>query len=277
MSIVSSENPSPSRGALFVDVLKATKLPLLAGLVGFGSLIALWYYGLPWRSITLIVLVLSIGGPFIVTYSLLFVHLIRKRASIPVLTADDEHKTIGLYYFKPSEFAEIEIEGDELATRDSSVGKVYIAEDYRREQAEVVTDDGEKDTRLRRVLVGTWEAAMDSWEFVESRKRFQLWQREVVQIARAGVEARAGAGAKALRNTDQLAKALLVGAENDNSHLTEFSEAYEWDVDQEFDDITDLVDDAADVDDDREDAPEPGDLSLQEVDRNGDDAGGGDA
>ncbi|WP_049972554.1 hypothetical protein [Haladaptatus cibarius] len=237
---------------LAVDVLKATYIPLFFGLGCLALLGVLWYIDLPMRPIILVLLVLLTAGPFVVTYCVLFAWRYQRRIEVPVVLLDPEGKEWGLKYLHPNEFADAEIDGDDLATRRArATGEtIYFAEGHTWEQRERLDrDSGEKETFAQRILKSTWEAEISTQEFKESVYALGEQRKRLVPLARAGVEARAGRAMRTLENTDRLSHALLLGAEEDNFLATGGANPFSWDLDTHADE-EDLKDKTTGDDDD---------------------------
>ena len=259
----SSAPPEPrSKGALAVDVLKATYIPLMFGMACLVGLVALWYYGVPWRGVALVTAVVCIAGPFAASYSALFVHLLNKRAMIPVVLVDEDMVQYGLVYLSRSEFGRSEVEGGELGYRHSSTGLVYIAEDYRLEQRERVNPDtGEKENYAQPVLEASWEGDFDLHAFIEKKETLKAQRKKLVPLAKQGVQARASADMKVLENSDKAAHAALLGAEED-TFFDLGNDPLDYDLDVGLEDL-EPKNGAHDSDDSRDEKPEPGSFDLQ--------------
>ena len=256
------------RLALAVDVFKATYIPLLIGVAAAVGLFGLWMYGVPKRPLALIAVVSLCAAPFVVTYSLLFAHRYHSRMQVPVVLLDRDHKKWGLKYLHPSEFAAAEIDGDELATRTArATGEtVYFAESHQWEQRENVNPEtGETETEAVRVLGSTWEAEISTLDFLEARKALKQQRDRLVPLAKESLEARAGADMKALENTDRLAHALLLGAEEDSFLAAGESDPFDFDVDARgsVDDLRPRTQQTDDTDD-RAEKPSAGSYEIQE-------------
>mgnify|MGYP000698830835 CR=1 FL=1 len=265
------QTPAPrGRAELFVDVLKATGIPLVFGLLSLLTLLMLWWYGLPARPISLVILSVTIGGPFIVAYSFLFAHVYQSRIDVPVVLVDPDGNEWGLKYIHPDEFGAAEIEGDRLATRTGrATGEtIYFAEGHRIEQREEVDrKTGDTETVAKRILESTWEAEVSTQEFLEKKTALEEQRKRLIPYAYDGLKARAGADMQALENTDRLAHSLLLGAEDD-TFLAAGTNPFDFDVEVDPDRGLDgLIPRRSETDDQeaREDAGRPGAHAVQEA------------
>lgn len=254
--------PQPkSTGELLLEVLKATYLPLLFGVLCFAGLIALWWFGVPWRPVAIVFAAFCIAGPFGAAYSFLFTWVLNRRSRIPVVLVDEEMVEYGLVYLSRSEFAACEVEGGELGYRRSKAGLVYIAEDYRIEERERTTEDGETETYGQPVLQASWEGDYDLHAFIEKKETLKAQRKKLVPLAKQGVEARAAADMKVLENSDKSAHARLLGAEEDE-FFDLGSDPLDYDIDVGLDDL-EPREGASDQDGDREESPDPGSREMQ--------------
>ena len=251
------------------EVLKATGLPLLFGLLCFVGLAAAWFYGLPERPISIVLLSTMIAGPFVVVYAFLFAYIYQKRLDVPIVLLDPDGQEWGLKYLHPEEFGETEIEGDRLATRHGrATGEtIYFAEGHRIEQREEVDPEtGEKSTVPRRILMSTWEGEISHQKFMEKKASLKQQRKKLVPLAFAGLKARAGADMKVLENTDKLAHSLLLGAEED-SFLADGLNPMDFTLDVDLDETLDgLIPSREEADDqeERAEAERPGSPDIQE-------------
>jgi len=261
--------PSPSNKRLMLEVLKATGIPLMFGLLCLTGLALVWWYGLPARPISIVLLSGLIAGPFIVVYSFLFAYVYQKRLDVPIVLLDPDGQEWGLKYLHPDEFGESEIEGDRLATRHGrATGEtIYFAEGHRIEQREDVDPEtGEKETVPRRVLTSTWEGEISHQKFMEKKASLKQQRKKLVPLAFEGLKARAGADMKVLENTDKLAHSLLLGAEED-SFLADGLNPMDFDLDIDLDrTLGGLIPSREEADDqeERAAAERPGSADIQE-------------
>ncbi|WP_436924742.1 hypothetical protein [Halosimplex amylolyticum] len=263
--------PAPSNKRLMLEVLKATGIPLMFGLLCLVGLALIWWYGLPARPISIVALSALIAGPFIVSYAFLFAYIYQKRLDVPIVLNDPDGQEWGLKYLHPKEFGEAEIEGDRLATRHArSTGEtVYFAEGQKIEQREEVNPEtGETEIVPRRVLVSTWEGEVSHQEFMESKAALSKQREKLVPLAFSGLQARAGADMKVLENTDRLGHALLLGAEEGN-FLADGDNPMNFDLDVDLDEtLGGLLPHREEADDqeERAAADRPGSADIQESD-----------
>ncbi|WP_459193649.1 hypothetical protein [Halosimplex sp. J119] len=259
----------PSNRELMVEVLRYTAAPLLIGILSLLGLALVWWYGLPARPISIVLLSAMIGSPFIVCYAFLFAYIYQKRLDVPIVLNDPDGQYWGLKYLHPDEFGKAEIEGDRLATRHGrATGEtIYFAEGQRIEQREEVDPEtGEKKTVPRRVLVSTWEGEISHQKFMEKKASLKQQRKKLVPLAFEGLKARAGADMKALENTDKLSHALLLGAEED-SFLADGLDPMNFDLDVDLDSTLDgLIPSRGEADDqeERAEAERPGSADIQE-------------
>jgi hypothetical protein len=269
---IGSTPDTSSRGWILLEFLKAARIPLLVGLLCFAGVFAMWYYGVPARSLGLVTLTVLFVVPLVAAYGLLYSWYYFSEVSEPVLIRDPEHDTIGLKELSPDEFADAEIEGDGLTTRRGEfTGRtVYVAEGHRWEERERV-DQGAAEITPEpvRVLVGTWELELDYQTFVEEREEFNLWKQEVVPLAKSGLKERVGVDVRVLKKTDRLGHALVAGAEQDQ-YFAGDADPFGWSLDDEPDDLPgDLGDDPTAEEDESDDQDDIAALFEQAAAENG--------
>ncbi|MFC7195372.1 hypothetical protein ACFQL4_13160 [Halosimplex aquaticum] len=252
-----------------VEVLRYTAIPLLVGILCLVGLALVWWYGLPARPISIVLLSGMIGGPFIVCYAFLFAYIYQKRLDVPIVLNDPDGQYWGLKYLHPDEFGKAEIEGDRLATRHGrATGEtIYFAEGQRIEQREEVDQEsGEKKSVARRVLESTWEGEISTQRFLEAKTALDQQRKKLVPLAFEGLKARAGADMQVLENTDRLGHALLAGAEEDNFLVDEDGNPMEFELDVDTDASLDgLIPRRSESDDqdERAEADRPGSSDIQ--------------
>lgn len=248
--------PQKGQGELIVEIIKATYLPLVVGILSTAVLIYIFFsdYQFPYRSAALIVMTATIAAPFAVTYATLVSWIYDRRQRIPVLVVDPEHDTIGHLSVSPTHFSKIETDGS-LATRRSDNGQVFIAEDYQVEQKqEVDPETGEKETKPQHLLTGTWEAEVSTLAFLESRKTLDEQRERLVPLARDALDVRAATDEKVLEGTVSAAHGFLLGAESDEFFDGD-SDPLDFDLNVDKTDLDDVTGESTESDLDALDDP----------------------
>lgn len=259
--------PAEPEGTSWLDVLIATKIPLLAGLLAVCGLAFVWFVGIPSREITIAVMLTCTAGPYVVCVLWIFAMKMDEGNRMPVEIVDEDHETQQLWTFRS--LANTTIEGGELATRRTKAGTLYIAKEYIQNPSEDAKD----------VLKGHWEATMAPLDWKEERNALKAFYEEVVPRVESAVNARASSDAKVVANTDRVAARLVLGAEQDSVFAGLSDDPMNWDTEQ--DTSPDLDDQESeqpeDVDDEREEKPDVGSREMQKEARHAATDGGEDA
>lgn len=230
-----------STAEITLEFVKKTWWLLLIALVAFLAVLAMMLFGAPWRSIGIATMITATVGPFLFAYLALWVWYVDRESRRFALLVDDEHQSIGLLDVARDYFAQFEVDGGRLPTRDSQAGKVYLAEKFEvRQDRQIDPATGEEETVPKPTLVATWEGELDPLEFIEERDTLQEQRDKLVPLAREAVKARAGADMKTLDNSIKQMHAIIAGAENDE-FIDLGSNPFDYDVDVDQDPLEDLL------------------------------------
>lgn len=251
-SRVSETRLAPSTGSLILKFLYAARIPIALTVLSVLGIIGMLVFGVPWRSLALLIVTLCLVVPIVAVYGLAFAFFYLLEQRIPLVERDDEHNLLGISLLSPGEFQRAEIEGDGLTKRTGANTNrdVYVCEGVREVGGE--GDPGE-DSHL--VLTGTWELEEDAQTVAENWEEFGRWKDDVLPLVVEGVRQRAGKDVDVLQNTDALGHGLLLGAEQD-SFIEGDVDPFDWDLSPDERDL--------------------GDFDLSGRDRDGDGADGGD-
>lgn len=118
------------------------------------------------------------------------VNWLYSRHEVPVFEVDSEHEELHLYTFSPNAFERLVWEDGQPDTRMTTRGTAYVGQNFRYEQREAVTDDGETVTEQVPVIDGTWMGSASQLEFMEERSRIDHIKGSLESIAKAGLEER---------------------------------------------------------------------------------------
>lgn len=198
-----------------VDALRHTAWLLVLALLCVVFAGAVYWFDLfSSRWFVLSVYVVIFGLPFVAAYSYLTADYYLRQSAVPVAVVDPEHERFRLLKVDPAVWSRREID-ESLATRQGNDGTVYVAESFEFESAERVAPDGSEESYRRPVLSGTWEAAVSSLEFIEDRAVLDAQRERLVPKVRESIDRLGSADAKVVERTDDVALALIEGAERD--------------------------------------------------------------